>query len=88
MFFVRFTYHAALFRGSYHRWLRKRALVPRLFWPNFRGKVVFSNDHVFIRIELRGAIVEIAPKSNITPGYWSCEHHSKFFTFMLTSTQS
>ena len=31
------------------------------FWPNLRGKIVLSNDHVLVRIELPGAIVELAP---------------------------
>ena len=50
--------------------------------------MVFSNNHVLVRIELRGAIVQLAPKSKMASGLWSCEHCVKSFTFMLTSTQS
>ena len=57
-------------------------------WPSFRGKLVFSSDHFLVRIYLRRTIVELARKSKMTSGYWSCEHHSELFTFMLTSTQS
>ena len=31
-----------------------------------KGKVVLSNDHVLVRIELRGAIVELAAKWKVT----------------------
>ena len=34
--------------------------------PIFRAKVVFSSDHVLVRIELRGAIVELATKWKMT----------------------
>ena len=88
MSFLLSTFYIALIRCSYRRWLQECALVPRPFWPNFRGKVVLSNDHVLVRIELRGAIVELAPKSKVAPGYWSCEHYVKFLTFIVTSTQS
>ena len=69
-------------------WICELALVPGAFWPNFRGRVVSSNDHVLVRIELRGAIIELAPKSKMASGCWSCEHHVKLFKFMLTHTQS
>ena len=55
---------------------------------NFRRKVVFLSDHVLVRIELRGAIVELAPKSKMALAFWSCEYCVKLFTFMLISTQS
>ena len=35
------------------------------FGPIFVGKVVLSSDHVLVRIELRGAIVGLAPKSKM-----------------------
>ena len=56
-------------------------------WRGFRAKVVLPNYHVLVRIELQGAIVELAPKSEMTKSYRSCEHYVKFFKFMLTSTQ-
>ena len=56
------TLHIVLVRGSFGPWLRERALAPRPFWPNFRGVDILSNDHVMVRIELRGAIVELATK--------------------------
>ena len=31
--------------------------------PTFRGNVVLSCDYVLVRIELRGAIVGLAPRS-------------------------
>ena len=60
------TFHIAFVQGSYVSLHRQRALAPRPFWPNFRGKVVFAKSHVLVRIELRGAIVELAPKSKMT----------------------
>ena len=44
---------------------QQRALAPRPFWLDFREKVIFSKSHVLVRIELRGAIVEFAPKSKM-----------------------
>ena len=61
MLFVLSTLDIALLQGPYGPWLREQALAPRPFRPNFRGKVVFSKSHAFVRIELRGAIVELAP---------------------------
>ena len=46
------------------------------------------NDHALVHIELRGAIVELAPKSNMASGVWSCDHYVKLLMFMLTNTQS
>ena len=33
----------------------------------------FENG-VLVRIELRGAIVELARKTKMASGFWSCEH--------------
>ena len=65
MSFVLSTFDIALVQGPYGFWLREGALAPWPFWPYFRGKVVFSRDHVLVRIELRGAIVELAPKTEM-----------------------
>ena len=88
MSFVLSTFYIAFVQGSYGSWLRERALAPQPFWLNFRAKVVFAKSHVLIRIELPGAIVELARKSKMAWGSLSSEHYVKFFTFMLTSTQS
>ena len=82
------TCHIVLIRGSYSPWLQEQALAPPAFWPNFRGKVVHSSEHDLLGIDLRGTTVEFAPKLSIACGYSSCEYYVKFFTFMLTSTQS
>ena len=82
------SFYIVWVQGSYGPWLRERALAPQPFWPYLRGKFILSNDHVLVRIGLCGAIVELAPKSNMTPGPWSCEQSIELFTFMHTSTQS
>ena len=51
-------------------------------------KAVFLSDHVSVRIELCGVIVELPRKSKFTSGFWSSEHFVKLFICMLTSTQS
>ena len=66
----------------------RTSLGATAIWRNLRGKVVSSNDHVLVRIELHGAFVELAFKQKISSGSWSCQHYAKLFTFMLTSTQS
>ena len=45
-------------------------------------------NRVLVRIELRGAIVELARITKLASGFWSCEHCVRFFTFMLTRPQS
>ena len=45
-------------------------------------------NRVLVRIELRGAIVELARKTKMAWGFWSCEHCVRFLTFMLTRPQS
>ena len=60
------TFHIALIQGPYGPWLQERALAPQPFLPNFTGKVLFSKSHVLVRIELLGAIVELAPQSKMT----------------------
>ena len=45
-------------------------------------------NRVLVRIELRGAIVELARKTKMTSGFWSCEHCVRSLTFMLTRPQS
>ena len=48
-----------------------------------------SFENLFlVRIELRGAIVELARKKKTTSGSWSCEHCVRLLTFMLTRPQS
>ena len=74
MSFLLSTFHIVLGGGSYSPWLRERALAPWQFSPNFRGKVVLANDHVLLRNQLRGAIVELAPKWKMASAYWSYEH--------------
>ena len=69
MFVVVSVSGIALVRGSIYAWLGERALVKWPFWPNFRGKVVFSNHHVLVRIELRGANVELVPNLKMTFGF-------------------
>ena len=49
--------------------------------PSFKNRVL-------VRIELRGAIVELARKKNMAQGFWSTEHRVRLFTFMLTRPQS
>ena len=66
MAFMISTIHITLVQGPYGPLLRERALGPRPFWPNFRGKVVLSKSHVLLPIEMRGAIVELAPISKMT----------------------
>ena len=38
------------------------------------AKFLLSNHRVWVRIDLRGAIVELAPKMEMASGFWSCEH--------------
>ena len=45
-------------------------------------------NRVLVRIELRGAIVELARKTKMASGFWSCEHCIRSLTFMLTRPQS
>ena len=45
-------------------------------------------NRVLVRIELRGAIVELARKTKMASGFWSCEHCVRSLTFMLTRPQS
>ena len=47
----------------------------------------FENG-VLVRIKLRGAIVELARKTKMAWGFWSCEHCVRLLTFMLTRPQS
>ena len=45
-------------------------------------------NRVLVRIELRGAIVELARKAGVALGFWSCEHCVRLLAFMLTGPQS
>ena len=45
-------------------------------------------NRVLVRIELRGAIVELARKTKMVSGFWSCEHCVRSLTFMLIRPQS
>ena len=47
----------------------------------------FENG-VLVRIELRGAIVELARKTEMAGGFSFCEHCVRFLKFMLTRPQS
>ena len=60
----------------------------RHFGLIFDKNLPFFENRVLVRIELRGAIVELARKSKITSGFWSCEHCVRLLTFMLTRPQS
>ena len=50
--------------------------------------LLFLQKLVLVRIELRGAIVELAQKTIMAWGFWSCEHCVRLLTCMLTRPQS
>ena len=52
----------------------KTSLSPSAIWPKFGQKVVFLAGHVLVCIDLHGAILELAPKLQMSPRFWSCEH--------------
>ena len=72
MFLLLRRFHIGLDRGSTRCWLSERVLAPWQFSPHFTGQVTYSNEHVLVRIEMRGAIVELAPKFKMALGFWSC----------------
>ena len=54
----------------------------------FDQNLPFFKKRVLVRIELRGAIVELARETKMAQGSWSCEHCVRLLTFMLTRPQS
>ena len=58
------------------------------FGKIFEQTLSFLKKLVLVRIELRGAIVELAPKTKIAQSFWSCEHSVRLLTCMLTRPQS
>ena len=54
----------------------------------FYQNLPFFENGVLVRIELRGAIVELARETKMLQGSWSCEQCVRFLTFMLTRPQS
>ena len=54
----------------------------------FDQNLPFLKKRVLVRIELRGAIVELARRKKIARGFWSCKHCVRLLTFMLTRAQS
>ena len=46
----------------------KTSLVTTAVFADFRGKVVFSNDHVLVHISLCGGILQFAPKLKMAEG--------------------
>ena len=86
-------------RGLYFTYcLNSRLNSPKDFGYEPRGfghfGLIFAQNlpslekRVLVRIELREAIVELARKTKMTYGFWSCEHCVRLLTFMLTRPQS
>ena len=78
--------------------LRFEAQLPKGFEYKPRGfghfGLIFDQNlssfenRVLVRIELCEAIVELARKTKMASGFWSCEHCVRSLTFMLTRPES
>ena len=58
------------------------------FGLTFDQNLPSFENRVLVRIELRGAFVELARKTKMASGFWSGEHCVRLLTFMLTRPQS
>ena len=85
MSFLVSTVHIVLIEGSLPICFEYGPRGIGHFGQIFNQTLPSHKKRVLVRIELRGAIVELAKRTKIA---WSSEHSVQRFTCMLTSTRS